>query len=146
MIIDNIRNANFYLNLGEEIDNAISFIKNLSKDTANGSYNIGESIHSNVFEVETTQKDGIFEAHKKCIDIHYVIEGTELMEYSDIDRLTVKMPYNDTDDYTLLSGEGSVLRLGRGDFCIFYPQDAHKPGCFDINSTVVKKAVIKIIL
>ena len=91
-------------------------------------------------------KDGTpreFEAHRKFLDIHYVIDGVECMGYADIDTLTPTTEYNDEKDYQMLKGHVNKIILNKGDFCVVFPEDAHLPQMIGDDGKWVKKAVVK---
>lgn len=90
--------------------------------------------------------DCYIEAHKSFIDFQLVLSGIEQMEYIDVDKLVVKVPYDDVKDVAIYedSEKTSKLVLECGDIAIFFPCDAHvgKPK-FD-RSDLVYKTVLKI--
>ena len=78
MIFDNIKNAKTYFNLDEKIKKGLEFIINNDLNSfKNGKYEIdGEKITANIQEYDT-KNEGLFEAHRKYIDIQYMIKGSE---------------------------------------------------------------------
>lgn len=103
----------------------------------------------NFSEVTPSDEDGagnkkLFEAHRKYIDLHYILEGTEQFGYANIDTLKPVNEYSEADDYLLLDGEASRITLNKGDFAIVFPEDAHIPAMGYPNSKKVKRAVVKI--
>ena len=91
--------------------------------------------------------DKLWESHKKYIDIQLVIDGQEYMGYSPVDFLKVHTPYSEENDivfYENDSKEQSNLMTNKNHFCVFFPEDAHKPGLHIIEVYRVKKAVIKV--
>ena len=84
------------------------------------------------------------EAHREYLDIHYCIDGFEAIGYADIASLEQVTEYNARQDYLLLNGDMSKLVLGKGEFCIVFPEDAHAPGMCVGSAKNVKKAVVKI--
>jgi len=40
--------------------------------------------------------------------------------------------------------EGTALHLSQGSVAVFFPEDAHKPGCIWGKAQEVKKAVVKV--
>lgn len=85
MIVDKIENTPLYKNLGERIQKSFSYIKQTNLKNLNpGRYDIdGENIFALISEYQTkSEAEGKLEAHKKYIDVQYVIEGEELMGYA----------------------------------------------------------------
>lgn len=83
------------------------------------------------------------EAHRKYIDIQFLIEGDEqigwkpLMECTDVDT-----PFNEEKDIMFYKdAPQTFVKLTPGSFCIFFPHDAHAPMVSEGN---VKKVVIKV--
>ena len=51
--------------------------------------------------------------------------------------------YNNEKDYTLYEGSVSLMKMIPGMFAIFYPNDLHMPGIYNMKK-MVKKLVIKV--
>jgi YhcH/YjgK/YiaL family protein len=86
-----------------------------------------------------------FEAHKKYIDIQYILSGRELILYKETSVLKHRKPYDPDRDVIFLEDvEAKQILLESGDFVIFWPQDAHKPGCMAHIPSEVRKIVAKI--
>ena len=98
------------------------------------------------------RSEGIFESHKKYIDVQVLIEGEERMEVMDARGMTVRQVYDAERDYMLYldsgavdSGAGAQLRLSAGQAAIFFPVDAHMPSLrAGAESLVVRKTVVKV--
>lgn len=149
MIIDRISNAEQYAKIGSNIQKAFQFI--LNTDLANleeGKYTIdGEAVFATISEYETKDlEEGAWEAHKKYIDIQYMISGKEKMGYCNIDDLEIKVGYNEDKDILFLDGQGKgdFLLVDEGMFILFTPSDAHMPSIKDNKPQRVKKLVIKV--
>ncbi|HUI29906.1 MAG TPA: YhcH/YjgK/YiaL family protein [Candidatus Acidoferrales bacterium] len=87
-----------------------------------------------------------WESHRKYIDIQIVLDGQEIMGYSPAPSLKSKDGYNEEKDITFYeddSWEHSRLFVPKNYFCLFFPEDAHKPGLRVLKDESVKKAVIK---
>ena len=146
MIIDFLKNYSSYLAVNQSFNEAFSFIfKNLSKFPKTGDYEInGRIVYSLVRDIETKHfKEGIWEAHKEYIDIHYIFEGEELFGYSNISKMNINEYVKEKDKF-VLSGEGDLIRISTGSFVIFFPQDAHIPGIRSNNFEKVKKIIVKV--
>lgn len=139
MIKDNIKYAACYPELAE----VLAELCRLDENTPTGQLVINENVRINVGEVENAQKEGyLFEAHRDYIDVHYVLCGEEKLAYAEIDKMKTAKEYNPDADCEMLEGEGEIITLGQGDFCVTFPQDAHAP--FVGKSDFLKKAVAKI--
>ena len=143
MIIGNIKDCEKYYSVNSVFESAFEYLKTVEygKNTTNLTVNFSEPITS---DEDSTGKKKVFEAHRKYIDLHYIIDGTEQFGYANIDTLTPAGEYNEADDYILLCGEVNCMTLSKGDFVIAFPEDAHIPALKYKNSEKVKRAVVKI--
>ena len=150
MIVANIKNAKRYYPLNENFETVFEFLESLSPENLpDGIVGDGYKVNMSGQYTETSDmpSDGSvppFEAHRKYIDIHYCIDGSEAIGYNDIARLTPTTEYDENDDYLLLSGESYNVILHPGDFCIVFPEDAHIPCLAADDDKKVLKAVAKI--
>lgn len=147
MIIDKIENAQLYNNFGDRIKKAFDYIKQTDlKSIPPGKYEIdGENVFALKSEYETKKEsEGKLEAHRKYIDVQYVIEGEELMGYSPLSKQDVLEPYKENNDIIFYKGEKSFTRVSAGMFAIFFPTDVHMPGIRIEKKAPVKKLVIKV--
>ena len=145
MIIDKLQNSELYYNLCSGIKTALEYLQNndLTK-LENGRYDIDNDNMYVLIQDYQTKTEGKFEAHRKYIDIQYVILNSEKMGYANIDKLTPVTEYDEAKDILFLDGNGDFITVESGLFIIFAPQDAHKPGMITDKPDYVKKAVIKI--
>ena len=147
MIVDKIENANLYKNLGERIHKSLDYIKQTDlKNLQSGRYDIdGDNIFALISEYKTkTENEGKLEAHKKYIDVQYVIEGEELMGYSPLSDQSILEPYKEENDIIFFKGEKVFIKVAEGMFAIFFPEDVHMPGIQIEKKSPVKKLVIKV--
>jgi YhcH/YjgK/YiaL family protein len=89
-----------------------------------------------------------WESHKKYIDIQIVLKGKEFMGYSHANLLKIKEAYSEEKDimfYENDSEEHCMLSVPHNCFCLFYPEEAHKPGIHVSKESAIKKAVIKVL-
>ncbi|MGE0609186.1 MAG: YhcH/YjgK/YiaL family protein, partial [Pirellulales bacterium] len=91
------------------------------------------------------REHGVWEAHRKYIDVQFVASGTEEMGHANIHGLTVKQPYDEPRDVALFTGGGSYVVVPAGCFTIFFPEDGHIPGLALGNQPApVRKVVVKV--
>ncbi|MEG8946141.1 YhcH/YjgK/YiaL family protein [Rosettibacter firmus] len=147
MIYDQLKNAHLYFNLGNRIQKAFEYL--LNTDFTNldaGKYEIdGDNIYAVIQNYDTKPiTAGKWEAHKKYIDIQYIVSGKEKMGYSNSIKMIVTEEYNQEKDVMFLKGNGNFLIAEEGYFALFFPSDVHMPGIAVNLSTPVKKVVVKV--
>lgn len=148
MIADNLKNAEFYYNLGEKYRIALEYLQKTDlKSTPNGKYSIkGEEIFAIVQEYTTKpESEGRLEAHRKFTDIQYIVEGEEKLGYAHIDDFSATTEFDTEKDIIFGTGKASFIQAKEGDFLLFAPQDAHMPCICADEPSKVKKVVIKIL-
>ena len=148
MIIDSIKNCDIYSQTDENLKKGFEFIKNYLKNPLEaGRYEIdGDKVYAMVQEYET-KAPGKFEAHKKYIDIQFLVSGRELMGYANVSSLAPDTEYDAEKDFMLFEGKKGTteLILESGMFAVFYPEDGHMPGCMVECPEKVVKIVVKVI-
>ena len=113
MIIDQLKNASLYFEMSKKIETALAYL--LDTDLPNikpGRYEIdGSNIYALMQNYETKPKEnGFWEAHRHYIDIQYIIKGTELIGYANIDYLK-SGEYDDVKDFLVLYGDGVFFEV-----------------------------------
>jgi len=97
-------------------------------------------------KVGDTKQDADYEAHRKYIDIQFMINGEEYIAVTDISNCVQSIDYNEDKDIAFYKADNSFQTLKSGEFLILYPHDAHKP-CISINNARhCKKVVVKILI
>jgi YhcH/YjgK/YiaL family protein len=146
MIFDHITNAHIYAPLGRRIGRALDYLKQTDLAALEpGRYEIeGASLYAVVSEYSTREPGGgRWEAHRRYIDLQYLVRGTERIGHAQLDRLHAE-PYDEQKDVMWVSGSGQFVTLEPGDFMILWPHDAHMPGIARDVPAPVKKIVVKI--
>lgn len=147
MITGNIKDCEKYYSVNplfrEAFEALKSFVEGKSEkyESDNLTFGVGCATSSNFSQ---DGKSKVFEAHRKFLDIHFVVEGEEVMGYANVNDLTPITDYVEGDDYQLLEGYINKIRLSKGDFCIVFPEDAHIPCMSFEKDSPVKRTVVKI--
>ncbi len=143
MIIDYEKNSRLYYNLHPWLEEGFHFIDYL-KDKSAGRYERGE-MYAFVQEGETKPiENQKIEAHKNYIDVQYMAEGSEVMEWKNISSLKETVPYDEEKDIAFYEGKGDACQILPGLFYIMFPEDGHKP-CGDTGKRMhYRKIVLKI--
>lgn len=149
MIYDSIVNIDIYKGLSPDIYEGLKFLQQVSKDIAVGTCQINPRVKAIVSEYETKEvNENGYEAHKKFIDIQYLLKGEERIACLPIERLKETVPYNEEKDAAFYSADiklqPSYLSLLPGYFAVFFPQDGHMPQLCVDKPIKVKKVVIKV--
>lgn len=149
MIFGNIKNLQEYDYLLSDIKKCFEYAS--SNDLLNyekGSYKIdGDDLFVNIVEYETTDVENRFwEAHRKYLDLHLMLDGQEQIDINFIGNMK-KKEFVEKDDFLPLEGDknGHVI-LKKDDFLICYPNDAHRTSVKVGHSQKIKKAIFKIII
>ena len=146
MIIDHISLADRYFALHESFEQAFEFISSFNENVIEAKkFPLVDS--SLIAILEPIQGKGHskaqLEAHRKYIDIQYVLEGVEEIgwkPYRECQSCTQE--YNPEKDIEFFSDPPLVwLTLKAGNFAIFFPTDAHAPLA---GSGPVKKIIMKV--
>lgn len=107
----------------------------------------GDSLFMIVDEYLTEDvKERKYEAHRKYIDLQYVISGQELIGITKLDNHEVLEPYDEGRDIAFFNVQDGEYRVADNSvFFIFFPDDAHQP-CVKVDPVdSVRKIVFKII-
>jgi YhcH/YjgK/YiaL family protein len=138
-----------YFQHKERWDKAFTFLK--ESDLTNMElkrYDIdGDNLYAPVSEYITkNEEDARYEAHKKYIDIQYVITGKELIGIAPANlQKDILEPYNETKDIIFITvGQIINFKASPDRFFIFFPDDLHRPGIKDGENSPVRKAVVKV--
>lgn len=132
----------------QKLVRALEIIEGLNWDGITcGKYVVDDDIYYIVQEYETKYpQEARYEAHRKYVDIQYILKGTERMEFADVAKLEVDEAYNAEADAELFKDPKVIdaCVVEAGDYRIFFPEDAHKPGLCVGEPSKVKKIVAKV--
>ena len=148
MIFDHLSNISLYQALSPDIYAGLEYLQQISPDIAPGTYQITPRVKAIVSEYETKVKNEVgFEAHRKNIDIQYLLKGEERIACMPTEKLTETEPYSEEKDAAFYAAEGvaaQTMTIGGGYFAIFFPQDGHMPQLCVDEPEMVKKVVVKV--
>lgn len=148
MIYDHLTNLIIYKDLSEDIYEGLRFLQQVSLDIAVGTYEVNFRVKAIVSEYETKRKNELgFEAHRKNIDIQYLLKGEERIACYPVEKLTESVPYSEEKDAAFYTEDGvkaQEMIIGNGYFAIFFPQDGHMPQLCVDEPKMIKKVVVKV--
>ena len=147
MIKDLLKNAKTYYNLSENIRIGLEWLEKTDlKNLKDGKYEIeNETVYASV-QTYITKDDAKYEAHKKYIDIQYLIYGEEKIGVTDLSNCKSCIEYDSDRDLEFynIDCDEEFINLAGGQFMILYPHDAHKPSIKKDSNSEVKKIVVKV--
>lgn len=147
MIYDKIDNLETYAGISEDIRMGLEWLRDVNPNIENGVYQINPRVKAIVSEYETKmENENGYEAHRKNIDIQYLLSGEERIACLPIERLKETKAYNEETDAAFYATDfkPQEMTIGNGYFAIFFPQDGHMPQLCVDKPMKVKKVVIKI--
>lgn len=125
----------------------MEFLKNATPDIENGVHELNSKVKAIVSEYETKKvNENGFEAHRKFIDIQYVLQGAEKVCCLPVDQLQLTTSYREENDAAFFSAcsQPVEMTIGNGFFAVFFPQDGHMPCLSFDKPQKVKKVVVKV--
>lgn len=128
---------------------AFAAMAEIEKDFSAGRHPVdGDNVYVNAAEYDTHPLEGAqMEAHRKYIDVMWMVSGEEIIGYCPVDELTdITMPYDDAGDAFLAKiGRMTKVEMKPGDVCILFPEDGHAPGTHPAEGTAhVQKMIAKV--
>ena len=151
MIFDKAQNMAQYYDGAPLLEKCADFIKKFENENLpDGSYEIdSDRVFANIqsYRTKPQSNDSRFEAHKKYIDVQYIVSGIEKIRWAKLGDLTqTEERYSKGQDIAFYTGNAKFdFVLTKGTFLMLYPQDAHMPGLSDEKDVNVRKIVFKII-
>lgn len=147
MIFGNINHRDEYGFLGEQLQKCFLYaLENDLEKREKGSYEIeGDDLFVNIVEYDTTNPEERFwESHRKYLDVHLMLKGTEQIDLNFIRNMNQK-EFVEKDDFLPMDGaENASVVLREGDFLICFPNDGHRTAVAYEEPETIKKAIFKV--
>lgn len=147
MIFDTITNKENYKSF-DLLYKALNYLSLLPKDEipTTSVTLIDDVLFANpVTFISKPENACLFEAHKKYIDLHYVVSGVEAIATAETTSLIPTVSYENNKDIAFYDGisDGKYF-LKPGSFMVCWPNDAHKVGMMKSTPEEIRKIVFKI--
>ena len=146
MIFDSLKHIENYKGLAPRIYRALEILRDTDFDqVADGSYEVeGFDFRYNVMTYNLEHGFEKFEAHRDFIDIQFMIRGTEIMGFNQLENVE-EFEANPAGDIWFYHGPMDSVTVEGDRFAIFFPSDAHAPGIMPPSGPCeVRKCVFKI--
>lgn len=149
MIFDSIKSKDNYKYF-PLLFQALCFLDNLSAQELPDANTIiieNKLFCNPVILISKPEKECIYEAHRKYIDLHYIVSGAERIATAHITTLSSTIPYSSEKDIEFLEGAADgYYDLKPGQFMVCFPNDAHKVAIMKDQPINIQKVVFKIIM
>ena len=147
MILDKLTAASAYRGIHPRLDQVLDrlnkgFLSTVGPETRQLE---GDALYVTRFTYETLPlEDTFFEAHKRYLDVHLMVEGEERVEIASPAGLEL---FEQRDDFYAYRGEAEQsLILRPGSFLVVFPGDAHRIKIAVNGPETVSKVVFKVLV
>ncbi len=147
MILDKLSQAKAYRGIHPRLDAALDrldedFLATVGPQTMELE---GKALYVTRFTYDTLPlEDTFFEAHKRYLDIHLMMEGEERVDIASPEGLTLFEQQGDFYAYRGQAEQSLVLRPGS--FLVVFPEDAHRIKIQVNGPETVSKVVFKVLV
>ena len=145
MIFDTLENIKNYEGLGR-VYAALKFLSETDFTKMElGRYELsGDDIFYMVQRYETDPDKTIAEAHKKYIDIQFMVDGEEIIGVAPITCEKTEAEAKPENDVWFYECKTEPLTLIKNSFMVLYPNDLHCPGVAVDGAKACHKVVVKV--
>ncbi len=92
--------------------------------------------------VGTTKAPDVAEAHRKYLDIQYIVKGKEVVGWADLANCTLQGEFKEEKDIGMYTGDFAFTTINEGICYVAFPEDVHMPGRhLDVPNDFVKVVV-----
>jgi len=146
MILDHLDNAKRYAATHRLFAKAFEFLRR--KDLASlaaGRHEVdGDRLYAVVVKADGAGcEKAALEAHRKYIDIQFIVSGTDEMGWRPLAQCAGSKGFDAAKDLEFFTDRPAAWCAVRpGDFAVFFPSDAHAPGG---GTGPVHKVVVKVL-
>lgn len=146
MIFDTLTNVDNYKGLGR-VYTALKFLSETDFSKIElGRYELdGDNIFYMVQSYDTDPSKTVSEAHRKYIDIQFMVEGEEIIGVADISSEKELTEAKEENDVWFYNCKTEPLTLSAGKYMVLYPNDLHCPGVATNGKALTcRKVVVKV--
>jgi YhcH/YjgK/YiaL family protein len=144
MIVDKLKNIELYKSMIPNLNKGLEAIQEQMGKMETGRYEFDGGFFMVQKGESKPMAEGLFEAHRKFIDIQIVVAGDEEIAWAELGDSTEKTPYDEVKDAAYYeASEKNSLYVSEGMFYVAFPHDAHKAIRHTSNSHKFEKIVLK---
>ena len=148
MIYDRIENIETYSAISERLAKGFRLLQTTDFSAIEaGKYEVdGKELFFMLQSYQSKEQNDRPEAHKKYIDIQYILEGEEQIGIGALSEMVEEVSANPDGDIWFYHGPVTHFKMEKGNFAVFFPQDAHAPGIATGDPAPVRKVVVKVLI
>ena len=105
----------------------------------------GDRVFANIMTVETKPANETPEAHRKYIDIQYLVSGRECIDVGPLEDMEKEVEARPQNDIWFYRGPLDRITIGDGRYAVLFPGDAHAPCICKTVPETVRKVVVKVL-
>ncbi|MGF1794021.1 beta-galactosidase subunit beta [Photobacterium profundum] len=139
IVLENLEQFKTLYRDGRKWNRCVEAIENISNIRDGVYHSIGDSL-AYMIEDGVAKNTEDFIGNRRYFDIHYYLEGQEIIEVNDKQQLDVVLPYQDETDREYLSGVGTLHTVKQGQIIIFDNNNAYR----FIGDKRIRKVVLKV--
>ncbi|MCQ2329412.1 MAG: YhcH/YjgK/YiaL family protein [Paludibacteraceae bacterium] len=149
MIKDKLENGHKYDCLHKNFKMVMEILQSLNMEALeDGRIELdGDYVYINVDTIcGKSKEEANFESHKRYIDIQVPISGSEKMGFAPVDEMKEPTNFDEAKDYFFYADRvNEVVDVEKGEFIIFFPEDAHAPmiDCGQRHKKLIVKVAVK---
>jgi YhcH/YjgK/YiaL family protein len=149
MIIDRLANESPLYQLPSRLARALEYLRATDmRAVALGRHDLDDDqLFALVQEYTTRTADQcVWEAHRRYIDVQFVVTGAERMGIASLGQMREREAYDSARDVAFFEPGSEFVTIRAGMFAIFGPEDVHSPCHVAGHPGLVRKVVIKAML
>ena len=78
--------------------------------------------------IQGTKAPDVAEAHRKYLDIQYIVKGQEVVGYAPLEECQIVGEFSEEKDIGKYTCNFEYITIGEGMCYVAFPEDAHMPG------------------
>ena len=145
MIVDRLGNRAVDAHLAPRVWQALEYLRTTNMAAvAIGRHELdGDRLFALVQEYHTRPPDAcVWEAHRRYIDVQYVVRGAERMGHARLGQVAEREAYDPARDVAFFEPGTKFVTVPAGTFAIFGPDDVHAPCGAVTSPSPVRKVVV----
>lgn len=147
MLYDSLKHIEFYKGIHPGVYHALEILRDTDfSQLEDKRYEVdGDNLFFFLQSYETKPDNDTPEAHRKYIDIQFLVSGREKMGVAPLEDMSEEVEARPDGDIWFYRGPMDYITLTAGDrFAVLWPGDAHAPSIAVDSPAPCRKCVVKV--